>query len=93
METILLCLTAFVFYICIVIITHNDNDYEEYVHKMAESTPMKRIDEIINEEQNIIDSGIFKGEMLKNTIKYKKFWEQVKLYKTEHNDKLDGSGM
>lgn len=93
MEIILICFTLVVFYVCIIIITHNNNDYEEYVHKMAESTPMKRIDELINEEQNIIDSKIFKGEMLKNTIKYKKFWEQVKLYKTQHNNKLDGSRM
>lgn len=84
MEIILICFTLVVFYICIIIITHNDNDYEEYVRKMAESTPMKRIDEIINEEQNIIDSKIFKGEMLKTVIRYKKFWETVKNYKIEH---------
>ena len=84
MEIILICFTLVVFYVCIIIITHNDNDYEEYVRKMAESTPMKRIDEIINEEQNIIDSKIFKGEMLKTVIRYKKFWETVKNYKIEH---------
>lgn len=84
MEIILICFTLVIFYVCIIIITHNNNDYEEYVHKMAESTPMKRIDELINEEQNIIDSKIFKGEMLKTTVRYKKFWETVKNYKMEH---------
>ena len=61
-------------------------EYKNYIKKMARDNTFEKIDSIINTDRELVEKGIYKGQMLNDLLDHIEVWEQIKEQKLKNED-------